>query len=69
MVRCVLSMAALVASRHNPVIRAFYQRLVAAGKARKLALTAAMRKLLVILNAMLRDHTPWHPDHAAATNL
>ena len=69
MVRCALYMATLVASRHNPVIRAFYQRLVAAGKARKLALTAAMRKLLVILNAMLRDGTSWNPDHAAATNL
>jgi transposase len=68
-VRCVLYMAALVASRHNPVIRAFYQRLVAAGKARKQALTAAMRKLLVILNAMLRDRTGWNPDHAALTNL
>jgi transposase len=51
-------MAALVAVRHNPVLRAFYQRLVA-GKAKKLALTAAMRKLLVILNAMLRDRQPW----------
>ena len=68
-VRRVLSMATLVASRHNPLIRPFYQRLLAAGKARKLALTAAMRKLLVILNAMLRDRTPWNPDHAAATNL
>ena len=61
MVRCVLYMATLVASRHNPVIRAFYQHLVAAGKARKLALTAAMRKVLVILNAMLRDRTSWNP--------
>jgi transposase len=68
-VRCALYMATLVASRHNPVIRAFYQRLVAAGKARKLALTAAMRKLLVILNAMLGDGTAWNPDHATATNL
>jgi transposase len=68
-VRCALDMAALVASRHNPVIRAFYQRLRASGKAPKLALTAAMRKLLVILNAMLRDGTTWNPDHAAATNL
>jgi transposase len=67
-VRCALYMATLVASRHNPVIRAFYQRLVAAGKVRKLALTAAMRKLLVILNAMLRDRTSWNPDHVAATN-
>ncbi len=48
-------MAALVAVRHNPALRAFYQRLVAAGKAKKLALTAAMRKLLVILNALVRD--------------
>jgi transposase len=68
-VRCTLYMATLVASRHNPAIRAFYQRLVAAGKAKKLALTAAMRKLLVILNAMLRDRSPWNPGHAAATNL
>ena len=52
-------MAALVAVRHNPALRAFYLRLVAAGKAKKLALTAAMRKLLVILNAMLRDRQPW----------
>jgi transposase len=68
-VRGALYMAALVASRHNPVIRAFYQRLLADGKAKKLALTAAMRKLLVILNAMLRDRTSWNPNHAAATNL
>ena len=50
-VRGALCMAGLVTSRHNPVIRAFYQRLVALGKARKLALAAAMRKLVVILNA------------------
>jgi len=68
-VRCVLYMAALVACRHNPVIRAFYQRLRANGKATKLALTAAMRKLLVILNAMLRDRTSWNLNHAAATKL
>jgi len=55
----VLYMAALVAVRHHPALRAFYLRLVAAGKAKKLALTAAMRKLLVILNAMLRDRQPW----------
>jgi transposase len=65
-VRCALDMAALVASRHNPVIRAFYQRLIAVGKAKKLARAAAMRKLLVILNAMLRDGTIWDQDHAAA---
>jgi transposase len=52
-------MAALVATRKNPVIRAFYQRLCQAGKAKKLALTACMRKLLTILNAMLKSRTPW----------
>lgn len=64
-VRSALHMATLVASRHNPVIRCFYQRLLASGKAKKLALTAAMRKLLVILNAMLRDGAPWQPAHSA----
>lgn len=63
-VRAALYMAALVATRHNPVVRAFYQRLVAAGKAKKLALVACMRKLLTILNAMLKQHTPWDPHHA-----
>jgi transposase len=64
-VRAVLYMAALVAVRHNPILRAFYQHLVAAGKAKKLALTAAMRKLLVMLNAMLRDHQPWRAPQPA----
>lgn len=64
-VRAVLYMAALVAVRHNPILRAFYQRLVAAGKAKKLALTAAMRKLLVTLNAMLRDSQPWRAPQSA----
>jgi len=58
-VRTALYMAALVATRHNPVIRAFYERLCAVGKPKKLALTACMHKLLLILNAMLRDRTPW----------
>jgi len=58
-IRAALYMAALVASRHNPVIRAFYQRLLAAGKAKKVALTACMRKLLVILNAMLKHRRSW----------
>jgi len=58
-VRAVLYMAALVATRRNPVIRAFYQRLCQAGKAKKLALTACMRKLLTILNAILKNRTPW----------
>jgi transposase len=58
-VRAMLYMGTLVASRHNPIIRAFYQRLCAAGKEKKVALTACMRKLLTILNAMLRHRTPW----------
>jgi transposase len=58
-IRCVLYMAALVASRRNPVLAAFYQRLLRAGKAKKLALTAVMRKLLTILNAMVRDNRQW----------
>lgn len=60
-VRRVLYMAALVATRWNPVIRLFYQRLRAAGKAPKVALVAAMRKLLTILNAMVHAGTPWQP--------
>lgn len=58
-VRCALYMAALVASRHNPVLKAFYQRLISAGKPKKLALTAVMRKLLTILNAIVRDNIRW----------
>jgi transposase len=58
-VRSVLYMAALNASRFNPRIRAFYQHLLAQGKEKKVALTACMRKLLVILNAMLRTNQPW----------
>jgi transposase len=64
-VRAVVYMAALVAVRHNRALRAFYLRLVAAGKAKKLALTAAMRKLLVILNAILRDRQPWRAPQPA----
>jgi len=58
-VRRVLYMAALVASRYNPMIKSFYERLVAAGKLPKVALVACMRKLLTSLNAMVRDQTPW----------
>jgi transposase len=58
-VRAVLYMATLVATRYNPVIRTFYQRLCYAGKRKKVALTACMRKLLTILNAMLKHRTPW----------
>jgi transposase len=52
-------MAPLVASRCNPIIAAFYQRLLAAGKAKKVALVACMRKLLTIINAMMRTMTAW----------
>jgi transposase len=58
-VRSALYMAALVASRRNPVIRAMYQRMRAAGRPAKLVLTACMRKLLTILNAILRDRQEW----------
>ena len=60
--RAVLYMAALVASRRNPIIAAFYQRLLDAGKMKKVALVACMRKLLTILNAMMRTMTVWQPD-------
>ena len=63
-VRTALYMGALVATRHNPVIRAFYQRLLAAGKPKKVALTACMRKLLIILNAMLRQQAAWSATRA-----
>ena len=58
-VRAALYMATLVATRYNPAIAAFYRRLRAAGKPAKVALTAAMRKLLTILNAILKHRTPW----------
>jgi transposase len=59
-IRAVLYMATLTATRCNPVIKAFYQRLLARGKAQKVAMTAAMRKFLTILNAMVKTHTPWN---------
>jgi transposase len=58
-VRSVLFMATIVAARRNPVIRATYERLVAAGKKKKVALVACMRKLLITLNAIVRDQKPW----------
>lgn len=58
-VRAVLYMATLSAIRHNPVIEVFHSRLIAAGKLPKVAIVACMRKLLTILNAMLRDHSTW----------
>jgi transposase len=65
-VRAALYMAALVGSRHNPVLARFYKRLLAAGKPKKVALTAVMRKLLTILNAMIRDRALWEPSHRRA---
>jgi transposase len=59
--RAAIFIAALVASRHNPVLKAFYQRLLAAGKEKMVALIAVARKLLTILNAMIRDKKPWQP--------
>lgn len=64
-VRAALYMAAVTAVQYNPVLRTFYRRLLAAGKPVKVALVACMRKLLVILNAMVRDGTPWSPGLAA----
>lgn len=66
-VRAALYMGALVATKYNPVIRAFYQRLVAAGKPKKLALVACMRKLLTILNTMARIHERWRANDVLAT--
>lgn len=58
-VRCALFMGALVAKQHNPVLKAFFDRLVAAGKPKMVALIAVARKLLTILNAIVRDNRPW----------
>lgn len=58
-VRTALFMGALVAKRHNPVLKVFFDRLVAAGKPKMVALIAVARKLLTILNAIVRDHRPW----------
>ena len=54
-------MPILTAIRHNPALQAFYQRLIERGRPAKVAITACMRKLLVVLNAILRDQTPWQP--------
>ena len=67
--RAVLYMGAMVASRFNPVIRDFYQRLLTAGKPKKVALTACMRKLLAIFNSMLKARTLWGAKHASTTAL
>lgn len=60
--RAVLYMATLTATRCNPVVKHWYQRFLAAGKAKKVALTACMRKLLVVLNQMLKTNTRWQPN-------
>jgi transposase len=62
-VREALYMGALIASRHNPQIKELYERLLAAGKPKKVALVACMRKLLLVLNAILRDRSPWRCSH------
>lgn len=63
-VRNALYMSAVVGVRHNPVLKTFYQRLIAAGKPPKVAIVACMRKLLTILNAMLKNNTAWSLDNA-----
>lgn len=67
-IRSALYMAALTATRYNPVIKAFYHRLRAAGKPAKVALTACMRKLLLILNCMLKRRTLWGPPQMQTTS-
>ena len=64
-VRRSLYLATIVAIRHNPPLRDVYQRLLTLGKPKKVAIVACMRKLLVVLNAMKRDGTPWNPELAA----
>jgi transposase len=66
-VRSVLYMSALVATKRNPLIGAFYRRLTAAGKPKKVALVACMRKLLALLNAVLRSRLPFSPLHRLAS--
>jgi transposase len=66
-VRCVLFMSTLAAIRFNPVIARFYKHLIAAGKPKMVAMVACMRKLLTILNSMLKSSTPWNPEHEKIT--
>jgi transposase len=67
-VRAALYMAALSATRYEPTIKAFYQRLLQAGKPKKVALVACMRKLLAIINAILKSGTPWQPGYPQKVN-
>ena len=60
-IRRILYMPALIAARHNPDMKTLYQRLTAAGKPAKLAFIAVARKLLITLNAIVRDQKPYHP--------
>jgi transposase len=62
-------MGALVAVRYNPVLKVFYDRLLSQGKAKKVALTACMHKLLRILNAIVRDQKPWKVDSVESLEL
>jgi transposase len=66
-VRAALHMATLSAARHEPTIKAFYQRLVAAGKPKKVALAACMHKLLTIINAVIRSGVPYRPGYPHAS--
>jgi len=63
-VRTALYMAALSASKYNPAIKSFYERLIAKGKTKKVALVACMRKLLIIMNTMVKNNEPWHSEIA-----
>ena len=65
-VRCVLYMAALVAVRWNPRMKAVYERLIANGKLKKVALVAVMRRLLRIMNAVVREQKPYEPENGLA---
>lgn len=67
-IRAVLYMSALSAARFNPALRRFYRRLIEAGKKPKVALTACMRKLLGILNAIVKTQTPWQAEHSPCPN-
>ncbi|MEF8715949.1 MAG: transposase, partial [Accumulibacter sp.] len=62
-VRTTLYMAALSAIRYNPVIKTFYERLLANGKLKKVALVACMHKMLTIMNAIVKSGIPWNPEH------
>lgn len=66
--RAVLYMAAVTAKTHNPILKTFYDRLIAAGKVTKVALTAVMRKLVTILNSMVRRNKPWERERGLRTN-